>query len=216
MTEYQLGRLHIPDSRDAAHPMMLHLNLAAPLPIFKYWPPGSVLDQGQTPQCVAYAWEGWMNGSPIRTKDGPAPSVIYNECQQIDEWAGTPHDGTSVRAGAKIMQNQGRIQEYVWATDMPSLKRWLLTKGPVVLGTNWYESMFTVYLDGYVHVAGSVVGGHAYLCTGFNSKTGRFRCRNSWGQGWGEKGSFYLHETDMVRLLREGGEACAAAEKKVV
>jgi C1A family cysteine protease len=37
-----------------------------------------------------------------------------------------------------------------------------------------------------------VVGGHCVIAYGFDNATRRIRCRNSWGQGWGVGGDFFL------------------------
>jgi hypothetical protein len=136
---------------------------------------------------------------------------IYHEAQKRDEWPGEDYDGSSVRAGAKYMKEQGRLAEYVWAASADEVARWLLTSGPVVLGTDWYADMFTP-TEGQVHIGGEVVGGHAYLAIGFNSKLQAFRCINSWGRGWGENGRFWLDTADLAYLLASNGEACAGVE----
>ena len=37
-----------------------------------------------------------------------------------------------------------------------------------------------------------VVGGHAVLAVGYNNDQRVFIIRNSWGDGWGDKGYFYM------------------------
>lgn len=214
----RLGRLPFPDGRDRAFSMAEEL-AAAPeqlqIPAGRHWPPGRVLDQGNTPQCVAYAWEGWMNASPLRTTNGDAPSVIYAKAQAIDEWAPEPHDGTSVRAGAKIMRGEHRIGRYLWALSLGVVKEWLALRGPVVLGTDWYELMFDPDEDGTVHASGHVAGGHAFLCIGYSDSRHAVECQNSWGPDWGLGGRFWIPFADLQRLLHDQGEACAAVELAV-
>ena len=38
----------------------------------------------------------------------------------------------------------------------------------------------------------SQVGGHAVMAVGYNEKQQRFIVRNSWGDGWGQKGYFTI------------------------
>jgi hypothetical protein len=211
----RLGRLHAPDSRD--HLMRVKLAAEpppAPLPPYKFWRPGDILDQGDVPACVAYAWTGFELCTPTRSKlaSVDTPLSFYAAAQAIDEWAGTPHDGTSVRAGAKVMASEGRIAEYVFETDITVVKQWILTKGPVVFGTNWYDEMFHTSPLGYIHIGGAVAGGHAYLVDGFSDRHQAFRCRNSWGPDWGVRGTFWISLGDATRLLMEDGEACATVE----
>ena len=37
-----------------------------------------------------------------------------------------------------------------------------------------------------------MVGGHAVMAVGYNQKAKRFIVRNSWGDGWGQKGYFTM------------------------
>lgn len=206
----RLGRIYVEDDRD-------HLMRAAmvprvgPLPTFRYWYGGPVLDQGETPRCVAFAWEGFLNASPVRTKDGPTPEQIYAGAQADDDIPGEGYDGTTVRGGAKWLQDQGRIGEYVFDTTLATVKEWILTRGPVVFGTDWYTGFFTPD-GGWVRLTGQVEGGHAYLVRGYSSNRGAFKCRNSWGSGWGLHGEFWLPEEYVGVLLGHNGEACAAVE----
>jgi len=211
----RLGRITKPDERDHRFAMSLALP-SVPLPTYKYWRPGAVLDQGQFPYCVAYAWTGWELATPIRDALSAvtAPPTLYAECKAIDGLGGG--DGTTVRAGAQIMQREGRFANYVWAQNAEDVQAWLLTKGPVVVGTEWTSMMFTPRADGFVSAGGSVEGGHAYLITGFNSVEQKYRCRNSWGAGWGQKGNFWITASEMHFLLfQRDGEACAAVEQVV-
>lgn len=215
MSDYGLGRRYAPDQRDSSFPMLARLDLAAPLPRYKYWSAPFVLDQLDTPQCVGYAWSAWLHASPTRTKIGPHASLIYSEAQKVDEWPGEGYAGTSVRAGAKVMQAQGRIAEYVWASDVETIKRWVLTRGGIVVGTDWYASMFKTNAWDYlvVNPSSGLVGGHAWFILGYSAARESFRALNSWGRSWGDQGRFWLRATDLATLLESQGEACAAIEK---
>ena len=216
MPDPRLGRIAKPDERDHRFAMSLALP-AVPLPTYKYWKPGAVLDQGQFPYCVAYAWTGWELATPIRDAltAVDAPPTLYAECKAIDGLGGG--DGTTVRAGAQIMQSEGRFANYVWAQNADELKAWLLTKGPVVVGTEWTSSMFHPdSISGFVSAKGPVEGGHAYLITGYNSVEQKYRCRNSWGANWGQHGNFWITEQDLhILVFDQGGECCAAVEQVV-
>ena len=157
--------------------------------------PEAVLDQGNTPHCVGFGGAQWGNTLPIddhyTADDGHA---IYYECKVID---GEPkqEDGSDVRSLAKALQNRA-----------------LLTSGPVVVGTDWMNDMFNPDKDGFVKPTGGVAGGHCYLWQGYDPTSKVLSFLNSWGDSWGVKGSFYMHQTDFEQLFADQGEAMAAVE----
>jgi hypothetical protein len=150
------------------------------------------------------------------TRKGPAPIInpvqLYDEAQQVDEWPGTDYDGTSVRAGMKVLRKRGLISAYRWAWDIATVTDALLYHGPVVLGTNWYSSMFDPDSSGFVRIGGGLAGGHAYVLNGVNLDTGTVRAKNSWGRAWGQNGFFRMDFDTVARLLEEWGEAAIATE----
>jgi hypothetical protein len=225
LTDGLFGRLHSADARDWGYPMRAATKgggclggRAVVAVTGRTWALGPILDQGDTSQCVAYAWAQWLQTAPIRTEvDTPGDEeVYYDHAQQIDEWDGPPppYDGTSVRAGAKVMQAHGHLKSYVWATTEPEIWAFVQTTGPVVVGTNWYTAMMRPNSAGYILPAGLVEGGHAYVIYQTNPVTQGYGICNSWGS-WGRNGTALLHRADMARLLGEDGEACAGSEVAV-
>jgi hypothetical protein len=141
---------------------------------------------------------------------------------QLDEWEDNNNDtdrqlGTSVRAGAEAVLKLGRLKSYLWAFDLQPAVEWVLTQGPIVLGTWWYDSMFRPDKEGIVKITPSsqVAGGHAYLWRGADTRRALALCSNSWGDEWGKSGDFYLSFKDMERLVHEDGECCTATEIKI-
>ncbi len=185
---------------------------------WRYWGRQSFWgDQGSTSQCVAYAWTAWLEDGPVLQPGKPSPTFmaeLYAECQRSDEWEGQDYDGTSVRAGAKVLQSRGLIESYLWGTDLDTVVDTVLTLGPVVMGTNWTEAMFTPDAQGVIRYRGSVVGGHAWKVDGVNRRTGMARAKQSWGRDWGLRGGFWVPFEDLERLIVEDGEACLAIERR--
>lgn len=210
-----LGRRAAKDDRDALYPLRTLIPLQVP-DIGKFYATGPVLDQGATPRCVAFAWKQWLDSSPIRDKEAadPAPLKIYQRAQELDEWPGEAYDGTSVRAGAKVMEELGRLVAYHWSTSADDVHDYLITTSTVVFGVAWYEDMFNPSKSGFIKPTGALAGGHAFLCIGYSKRRGAFRFVNSWGSDWGDNGRFWMTGESVQTLLDRDGEACAALEVK--
>lgn len=212
MPEFGLGRLPAEDERDGQFRMAVPLEVE--LRDYRYYRTGPVLNQGAYPHCVGYAWRQFLSSAHLMSiGEGPTATNIYVEAQKIDEWPGENYDGTSVRGGAKYLQRVGRIGPYSWAWDATTIRSWLLSdQGTVVVGTNWYNTMFHPDGSGYLHPTGSLAGGHAYLIVGYSTDREAFRILNSWGREWGQSGRAWVAFEDMNRLISQDGEACTAIE----
>ena len=215
--EQKLGRIFIEDKRDNKYLIQDKLTIPKTTITKKEWD-GNVWwgNQGNTPQCVGYAWAHWICDGPITHRGALPiiqPSLIYREAQKVDEWPGERYNGTSVRGGAKYLMSSGKISSYLWAFDINTLINTVLNVGPVVVGTNWYYNMFFPDKNGLISLSGYIAGGHAYVINGVNTVTKQFRIKNSWGKTWGVSGHAYISFSDMSRLIIERGEICLAIEK---
>lgn len=195
------GRHFSPDQRDR--------RLQGPsrnprnMPRRRYWQTTWKADQKLTPECVGYAWAQWLASAPHR--QFLEPHGIYELAKLLDEWEGTDYDGTSVRGGAKALRLLGFIGAYAWADSALEVARHVATKGPVVLGTTWFEGMNHA---ADMTPSGAEEGGHAYLCNGVNFDARKFRIRNSWEDfqtGW-------MSFETLDALLALEGEACTGIE----
>lgn len=240
---YPLGRKEAVDENDKKFPMELVIPQKVTI-MSKYWYAYSVHLNQTGDTCVANAWTHFLTDSPRTHKlydlDSNRPKwrtdggfnyyisaqsdevgfrgYLYDGAQSIDEFDDTPpQGGTSVRAGAKVLQSIGAISTYHWANNVGDIANAILTVGPVVMGTVWLNSMFnpTVIVDKWylkVDTSSGVAGGHAWVVNGYNSETGEFRMKNSWGKDWGNGGHAYIRSADMEYLLNDGGECCIGLE----
>lgn len=221
-----LGRIHSVDINDTKFSVRKALAQVAvdPAVAVRYWEDDIWWgDQGETSECVGYSWTHWLEDGPVvyDHSDTPPPVVkpnhVYEQARFVDEWPGEDYDGTSVRAGAKVLQSLGYIEQYLWAWDAATVAEAVLNVGPVVVGTDWYEDMFFPRdSDGRIFITGRIAGGHAYLINGYDSTTGVFRVKNSWGKSWGKDGHAFITFSDLDFLIRTQGEACLAVERKII
>jgi hypothetical protein len=194
----------------------------------KYWPAGTVLDQGREGACVGFGWTTELVSSPkpfkVSFDEGNQYALgIYNRAKQLDQWPGEDYSGTSVLAGAKVLQERGYIKEYRWAFGVEQVRDAVISEGPVVLGINWTDSMYETRPSGLVVVEGDFIGGHCLVITGYNPRARLkgepgyhevFQWKNSWGLGYGLKGMGYIKIEDLAKLLAADGEACVPMQRQ--
>lgn len=221
-TPYPLGREPLPpDPRDRNFPMSLSLQATVP-PTSKSWTPGhEVFNQGSLGACVGFAGAAWLVNSPVRHPRQEITNQwgfdLYWACKRIDGIPDT--EGTYSRALMQVLSDQHRIVRYLWAQNPDELKTWVLTKGPVLVGTAWTEAMFDPAPDRhrelYLSPVGSIVGGHEYLIRQYSRPRDAYKMRNSWGDSWGTFGEAWIKASDLYSLVFDRGGDCVAAEEKL-
>jgi hypothetical protein len=141
--------------------------------------------------------------------------ALWRRAQEIDEFPGNEgtNTGTSVRAGFKVLREENLITtDYRWATSADEALRFVLTRGPVVVGSKWYPGM-SQPTNGVMRLSGSAGStGHAYLLFGFSPDHDAFLMANSWGPGWGIDGCAFLPYEALDQLMEQGGAVCSAIE----
>ena len=205
-----------PDSRDEAYPLsaLMAMN-AGPkrTPVSKAWKAGPVLDQGATSECVGHGCKLLLTSKPIVWPTTFSASEIYKEARLNDEFDDKATEGTSVRAGLEVLKVHGHIDAYYWASDVEQVAEYILTRGPVIVGTDWLEGMNTVDAKGFARATGRNTGGHCYVGHRCNFKEEWIGWQNSWGKGYGIRGQFKMSFADFDKLLKRGGVAAAVQEK---
>jgi len=164
---------------------------------WKRWSP--ILNQGELGSCTGNAITGLLGTEPFVYSASDALKFdedfavnVYKKATIIDGIPGAypPEDtGSSGLAVAKVIKQMGLITRYNWATTTNELI-YALRTGPVIVGVPWFESFFTPDRNGQVRIGGSLAGGHEFLIRGYNATRRLFLADNSWGTGWGIKGSF--------------------------
>lgn len=209
------------DPRSRNYPIRSTFGRQTPVSIT--WRTPKPLDQGREGACVGFGWTAEALTTPVAvdlTKLAASGIVepnqfarnLYRQAQTIDEWPGEDYSGTSVLAGAKVMQSLGLLKEYRWAFGIDDVALALATTGPVVLGIPWYSGMYEAP-GGFLEVKGSIVGGHCILAHAYRlpgvifPDDAAIGLLNSWGPEWGNDGKAWIRQTDLAKLLTNG-EAC--------
>ena len=182
------------------------------------WNGSVVLDQGSEGACVGFGWSHELIARPMVVPGitNATAREVYLAAQRVDEWDGEDYEGTSVLAGAKVVQSLGHMRAYRWGFSLTDLIMGIGYTGPAVMGLNWYTGMFEPDSSGYIRATGSIEGGHCICAYSVNIRKGRIGFVNSWGTDWGQGGHCWMTFEDVDRLLHEQGEQCFPVERQKV
>lgn len=233
MREYGLGRIHDPETPRAA--ALYPVRGGVSTRIRHRWPQKIRLNQGGTGTCVgncfAHRRANWP--VPIDSITETWARKLYLEASAI--YWGTPdttyQKGTSARSACDVLLKRGAIDRYEWIANWNAgpddLVYTLLEKGPVCVGSNWYTSMDSPTL---IEVGGKMQawmnvdytsryrGGHEWLVYGVDTdpldgSEPFYEMLNSWGAGWGVRGTARFTMPDLEKLIFEGwGDAVLVHE----
>jgi hypothetical protein len=213
VTPYGLGRLPYQDPRSRNFALV---DIESRPPRSYTWAGPPPLNQFDQPECVGFSWAGELGAKPVVI---PVSNLVgrnyYNRAQAIDRAEGRHWEaGASVLAGAKAVQAAGHMPEYRWAFGVGQFATGVSRVGPGVVGVDWHAEMMEPDGAGYIHPAGTLVGGHAIFVRGYSVTKRRFLLQNSWGPGWGGRagappGCCWLSHDDLGELLsRQWADAC--------
>lgn len=218
---FALGRVHSTDEGDKNYRLATLMGMIPAKKRTTPWRGGSLLNQGSISQCVGATGREFLTSSPVPyRKPSPSMEESYAGAQRFDEWAGTPHDGSSARGLFKFYQSIGLVSSYYWTKDATETAAYVEAYGPIALGIPWDYSCFTPDSAGVIHPDGNEAGGHEVLLDWFFAKRRLFLCRNHWvnrdGTPWGNvkghPGHFLISADDLSSLIQRGGDMCAATE----
>lgn len=193
-----------PDPRDfqlADHAELTGVDLSVVLPgtgLASGMP--SVLNQGTTPQCVAFsssAMKAWQDkrdqGQYFNFDEGYffrlIGGTVYGAALRnaMDRLVGYGYPVVSVgQASLHKIHSY-----YVLDRTAAAIKAAINAYGPVILGLHWYNSWFYPYASGVVRSPDYYVANHAIVAYGWDDSKG-LRLRNSWGVNYGLGGDVFL------------------------
>lgn len=175
-----------------------------------------ILDQGDVGSCTGNAGVGALATDPIfatlptslyYTLDEPGAVKLYSDAEVIDGTGPYPpnDNGSCGLSIAKALKNANMISAYEHTFTLDDALK-ALTVRPIMVGMNWYSSMFRPDRDGRVRPIGSIAGGHEVVAREIDATRQRVWFDNSWGTSWGVNGRFYLTFTDLGILLNQQGD----------
>ncbi|NKM60728.1 hypothetical protein GFL58_06790 [Rhizobium leguminosarum bv. viciae] len=203
----------IPDLRDRIYQPHLRVLHHAIYPTIGF----PVRTQGEESSCVGHALAhviDMLRHSAISEMpyERASAAMLYNMAKRNDEWADSPHDGSSLRGALRGFYRNGVCED-----DHPDPKKeWVLTyerankAKETRLGAYYrlqpdvsdyhaaLNEVGAIYASAQIHQGwlkpeagkiaknGAPIGGHAFVIVGYNAEG--FWILNSWGDEWGDDG----------------------------
>lgn len=177
---------------------------------------GAILDQGQVGSCTGNAAIGTLQCEPNFLSLPTSPKYLLSEAGALKLYSDAeivdgdgpypPHDnGSSGLSIAQVLLSAKLISGYQHTFTLDDALK-AVSQYPIIVGINWYSTMFNPDPDGRVHPIGSIAGGHEILCRQIDATNQRIWFDNSWGTSWGVQGRFYLTFADFGTLLSQQGD----------
>lgn len=172
----------------------------------KYWGYGEDIDRAPPAFCYSFA-SNYQAISYFRLDEKTVGIPVTNSTERGRNVANLSREGN-----AKLAKDKGEVLSEIKSTLAQSL--------PIMFGFQVYESIRDAN-DGkipYPARGEKIIGGHAVLCVGYDdamkigASTGAFLIRNSWGEGWGEKGYGWLPYDYLLAGLAQDWWALVKAE----
>jgi hypothetical protein len=190
------------------------LGLARP----RSWKQWLYFDQGEEPACTAYSMATLLSADPVHQANTWMRHLDimqwYRDNVAFDVARGRvyPGGGATTLATVAVAKARGYISRYEWALNFDTIRTWVHTTAPLIMGTNWYSSMFIRDKEGIARITKTArnEGGHDWCLGAYDPKRALYTYRSTWADG-----DYLIPEEDLARLFREDGEAVFPYEVKV-
>jgi hypothetical protein len=215
MEEHGLGCIPSPyDENDYPISRLYALVGAPPPPPPDYMVPGEpgpILNQGSTPQCVAYSTAGVKQ---YEDKLDQGQWFNFNENLFFSRIGGGSNGAFLRDAMAQLLKvgypvvsiddsAQHRIDAYYAVpVSLGEVQAALMAFGPLVFGVDWPNSWFHP-VKGVLPQPDYSAGGHAIKVIGWRTVNGQVQLilANSWGTGYGDAGRCYMPSPYLNRVF---------------
>jgi hypothetical protein len=173
-----------------------------------------ILKPNDIPSRLQIYWgERWIEGSiqedaGAEIRDGIKFIAKYGACLESGP-NGWPYDPSKFtqrppnNCWKEALKYQGLRYRVVPQTTI-AIRSCIAEGFPVVYGFTCYPGLDSneASKTGYIPMPGSneaPIGGHCVAIVGYDDNTRRFKIRNSWGTGWGDKGYGYFDYEYVIR-----------------
>lgn len=154
--------------------------------------------------------KGVFQAGTIWSLDEDFARNLYRLVTRLDSYPGqwepddTGSDGLTL---AKALRMLGFADRYTHAFSYHALVSALQT-GPVTLGLEWENSMFTTGTDGKITIdyGSGVAGGHQVFARKFDADNDRVWIDNSWGESFGLDGRGWFQGVELAAHLKRSGD----------
>jgi len=142
------------------------------------------------------------------------PLWIWDRAKELDGIGDPTADrGTYIRTALQLLVDEGaaihrdgdadprfKLSAYFRCHTVTDVKAAMYAVGPVLFGSDWFDSWFEPGDGGMLPKPDTNVGGHATAGYGWNDlievpwdgSMGAFRVANSWGEEYGDDGDFWM------------------------
>jgi hypothetical protein len=172
------------------------------------------LNQGTDGGSVGFGWAAMLE--QVNAEEFPASARTATNIQHMAHMDDVERSniliGASLLGAARYLKRSRYITGYRWGLDTNEIIDCLSVFGPILLGLQWFDSMYNPRPNGIVEVNGPSVGEHCVLADGYLpaedamrmglGPTELIRFVNSFGTGYGIAGRGYLRVMDLAFLLK--------------
>lgn len=219
----------LPDIRDRIYQPSLRVLAPAIYPRIAF----SIRDQGQTNSCTGHSLAHVID-SLLFSVAGPdephrvSARMLYEMALRNDEWANTPHEGSSLRGALKgffrngvCLQDDDEQVDGGWILTYERAKQARETRlgayfrlqpdlsdyhaalndvGAIYVSAQIHDNWESP-VDGRIQPGGQPRGGHAFVIVGYDDEG--FWILNSWGEGWGKDGIAHWSYGDWASTIMD-------------
>jgi C1A family cysteine protease len=121
--------------------------------------------------------------------------VCPESCQPYQENVNTPACPESLQ-----LAEPNKIKGYARLNTIDEMKQCLYQNGCFTISVAVTDSWFNTP-DGYIMGGGNIIGYHCVALVGYDDEMECIKFKNSWGEGWGDKGYGYIGYGTLKNIL---------------